>query len=113
MENLGDAGRNIDTHTRARAADGDASFDPPAWADAVQQHGPTNPDGWIEHGNPNFATGERAWTNNCGPCSRSFADTYQDGTPIAAHGDSIGGEGAEMYAITGSSPEPGLTNPPT
>ena len=128
MENLGDAGRNIDKHTRVRAADGDASFGPPAWAakdcyiaptreqqkafaDAVKQHGPTNPDGWIEHGNPNYATGDDPWTNNCGPCSRSFADTYQGGKPIAAHGDSIGGEGSEMYDILGAQPEPGLTNP--
>ena len=128
-DDLGDAGRNIDTHTRTGAPDGDTSFDPPAWAaedryiaptreqqeafaDAVQQHGPTNPDDWIEHGNPNFATGDDPWTNNCGPCSRSFADTYQGGTPIAAHGDSIGGEGAEMYDILGAQPEPGLTNPP-
>ena len=127
-DDLGDAGRNIDTHTRTGTPDGDTSFDPPAWAaedryiaptreqqeafaDAVQQHGPTNPDDWIEHGNPNFATGEDPWTNNCGPCSRSFADTYQGGTPIAAHGDSIGGESAEMYDILGASPEPGVTNP--
>ena len=127
-DDLGDAGRNIDTHTRTGAPDGDTSFNPPAWAaedryiaptreqqeafaDAVQQHGPTNPDDWIEHGNPNYATGKDEWTNNCGPCSRSFADTYQGGTPIAAHGDSIGGESAEMYDILGASPEPGVTNP--
>jgi len=128
-DDLGDAGRNIDTHTRTGAPDGDTSFDPPAWAaedryiaptreqqeafaDAVQQHGPTNPDDWIEHGNPNFATGKDEWTNNCGPCSRSFADTYQGGTPIAAHGDSYLGEGNEMYDILKSQPEPGVTNPP-
>ena len=127
-DDLGDAGRNIDTHTRTGAPDGDTSFDPPAWAaedryiaptreqqeafaDAVQQHGPTNPDDWIEHGNPNLATGDKEWRTNCGPCSRSFADTYQGGTPIAAHGDSIGGESAEMYDILGASPEPGVTNP--
>ena len=127
-DDLGDAGRNIDTHTRTGTPDGDTSFDPPAWAakdryiaptreqqkafaDAVQQHGPTNPDGWIEHGNPNLATGDKEWRTNCGPCSRSFADTYQGGTPIAAHGDSIGGESAEMYDILGASPEPGVTNP--
>ena len=128
-DDLGDAGRNIDTHTRMGTPDGDTSFDPPAWAaedryiaptreqqeafaDAVQQHGPTNPDDWIEHGNPNFATGDDPWTNNCGPCSRSFADTYQGGNPIAAYGDKVKGEGSEMYDILGAQPEPGLTNPP-
>jgi len=128
-DDLGDAGRNIDTHTRTGTPDGDTSFDPPAWAaedryiaptreqqeafaDAVQQHGPTNPDDWIEHGNPNFATGDDPWTNNCGPCSRSFADTYQGGNPIAAYGDKVKGEGSEMYDILGAQPEPGLTNPP-
>ena len=114
-DDLGDAGRNIDTHTRMGTPDGDTSFDPPAWAaedryiaptreqqeafaDAVQQHGPTNPDD--------------SWTNNCGPCSRSFADTYQGGNPIAAYGDKVKGEGSEMYDILGAQPEPGLTNPP-
>ena len=126
-DDLGDAGRNLDTHTRTGTPDGDTSFDPPAWAakdryiaptreqqkafaDAVQQHGPTNPDDWIEHGNPNYAKG-KDWQYNCGPCSRSFADTYQGGTPIAAYGDKVRGEGSEMYAITGASPEPGVTNP--
>ena len=104
-DDLGDAGRNTDTHTRMGAPDGDVLFAPAAWAaedrdlaptreqkeafaDTVRQHDPTNPDGWIEHGNPNYATGRRACRNNCGSCSRSFADTYQGGTPIAAHGDS-------------------------
>ena len=72
----------------------------------MQQYDPTNPDGWIEHGNPNFATKQEEWINNCGPCSRSFADTYQGGTPIAVHGDSLLGEGDKMYDILKAQPEP-------
>lgn len=31
-DDLSDVGRNVDTHTRTGAPDGDTSFDPPAWA---------------------------------------------------------------------------------
>ena len=75
-----------------------------AFREAVEEHGATSPDKWINKGNPNFHTRDKDWTYNCGPCSRSFADTYQGGNPIAAFGDKLHGETpTRMHEILGSS----------
>jgi hypothetical protein len=55
--------------------------------DLVAQHGADSPGDWVHAINPNFATGRQEWTNNCGECARSFAQTYQGDAPRAAWGD--------------------------
>lgn len=74
--------------------------------------GPGNPAGWIGAGNPHYATGMDMWTNNCGPCSRSFADTFHGKSASPALGDSKvpPGEYQEMWDAIGARPASRLTN---
>lgn len=74
--------------------------------------GPDNPAGWIGAGNPSYRHQEEAWINNCGSCSRSFADTYQGISSYPALGDSgiPPGEYAEMWDAVGVQPTTAMTN---
>lgn len=84
-----------------------------AFAQAVAYFGASNPGGWIGQGNTNYETGNECWTNNCGPCSRSFADTLQGVGVIPAYGDSKRppGEYSEMWDAVGVQPTTGMSNP--
>ncbi|GAA2173159.1 hypothetical protein GCM10009784_06420 [Arthrobacter parietis] len=52
------------------------------------------------------------WTNNCGPCSRSFADTFHGKSARPAPGDSKvpPGEYQEMWDAVGIRPTSKMTN---
>ncbi len=78
----------------------------------VHEFGATNPSGWIGAGNPHYGSGMEMWTNNCGPCSRSFADTFHGKSAAPALGDSRipPGEGHEMWDALGARPASRLTN---
>jgi hypothetical protein len=78
----------------------------------VSAFGPTDPAGWIAAGNPHYATELPAWTNNCGPCSRSFADTFQGVSALPALGDADipPGEYQEMWDALGARPSSRMTN---
>ena len=82
------------------------------FARVVAAAGAGNPEGWIAYGNPKYTDGEVAWTNNCGPCSRSFADTFQGVSAFAAYGDGKRppGELAEMWEAVGVRPTACLSN---
>ncbi len=80
-----------------------------AFAERVATVGAHNPSEWIGLGNrPRYDAGEE-WQNNCGPCSRSFADAYQGVGAEPALGTAFG-EGAEMWAALGVAPPAGLRN---
>lgn len=83
-----------------------------AFAQAVGYFGASNPVGWIAQGNTNYEAGNECWTNNCGPCSRSFADTLQGVSAIPAYGDSKQppGEYSEMWDAIGVQPTTGISN---
>lgn len=74
--------------------------------------GADNPEGWIGAGNPHYGSGLDMWTNNCGPCARSFADTFHGLSASAALGDSKvpPGECQEMWDAVGTQPMSTLTN---
>lgn len=74
--------------------------------------GTDNPEGWIGAGNPHYGSGLDMWTNNCGPCSRSFADTFHGKSASPALGDSKvpPGEYLEMWDAVGTQPTSKLTN---
>lgn len=78
----------------------------------VDLFGPSNPEGWIGAANPNVRSQEDAWTNNCGSCSRSFADTFQGISGDPALGDSRvpPGEYYEMWDAVGVQPSTRMTN---
>ncbi len=78
----------------------------------VEVFGADNPEGWIRAVDPKFATGREPWTNNCGDCSRVFADTFQGGAPRAAVGDGKvpPGEYREMWQWAGTQPTSKITN---
>jgi hypothetical protein len=78
----------------------------------VSRFGPADPAGWIAAGNPHYATDLPAWTNNCGSCSRSFADTFQGVSVRAALGDADipPGEYEEMWDALGARPSSRMTN---
>ncbi|GAA2119972.1 hypothetical protein GCM10009824_21250 [Kocuria atrinae] len=78
----------------------------------VEEFGPDNPERWIAAGNPHYATGLKMWTNNCGPCSRSFADTFHGKSARPALGDSEipPGEYQEMWDAVGVQPTSKMTN---
>ncbi len=71
--------------------------------DAVNAGGATNVESYIGKMNPLHDFGA-PWQNNCGPCSRSFADTFQQVETRVAPGDWNLGELAEMRNITGTNP---------
>lgn len=85
-------------------------------ADRFQQlvgiFGPDNPAGWIDAGNPHYSSGLECWTNNCGPCSRSFADTFQGKSALPALGDTQDppGEYDEMWDALGVRPTSSMSN---
>lgn len=58
---------------------------------------------WLERVNPRYADGAD-WQNNCGPCSRAFADTFQGVEPRVAPGDLNRGESWEMHDWAGVTP---------
>jgi hypothetical protein len=74
--------------------------------------GADNPEGWIGAGNPHYGSGLDMWTNNCGPCSRSFADTFHGKSTSPALGDSKvpPGEYQEMWDAVATQPTSKLTN---
>ncbi len=78
----------------------------------VSTFGAADPAAWIAAGNPHYASHLPAWTNNCGPCSRSFADTFQGVSAQPALGDSSipPGEYEEMWNALGTRPLSRLTN---
>jgi hypothetical protein len=78
----------------------------------VSVFGARHPSGWISAGNPHFASGDPMWTNNCGPCSRAFADTFHGKSASPALGDSQvpPGEYDEMWEAVGTRPSSRLTN---
>lgn len=82
------------------------------YRNAVEVHGPRNPEGWIDQGNPRFDSGEPRWTQNCGPNARSFADTFQGNEARAPWGDGRipPGEVAEMWRALDVEPPPRLSN---
>ncbi|MBA3020543.1 toxin glutamine deamidase domain-containing protein [Propionicimonas sp.] len=78
--------------------------------DAVDAGGAMQVENYIGKLNPLHDLGE-VWQKNCGPCSRSFADTFQQVETRVAAGDWKLGELAEMRSITGTHP-PLLTADP-
>ena len=78
----------------------------------VSIFGATNPSGWIDAGNPNYANGLDMWMNNCGPCSQSFADTFHGKSAMPAMGDAHlpPGEYQEMWDAVGVTPKSRMTN---
>lgn len=78
----------------------------------VGEFGADNPEGWITAGNPHYATGHQMWANNCGPCSRSFADTFhgKSATPALADSKVPPGEYQEMWDAVGTRPTSKMTN---
>lgn len=100
------------------AADGSARYIQPGEqvSDRFQKlvgiFGPDNPAGWIDAGNPHYSSGLECWTNNCGPCSRSFADTFQGKSTSPAVGDTRvpPGEYDEMWDALGVRPTSSMTN---
>lgn len=58
---------------------------------------------WLDRVNPRFPDGAD-WTNNCGPCSRAFADSFQGVEVRVAPGDTLRGELSEMYSWAGVTP---------
>ncbi len=74
--------------------------------------GATNPSGWIDAGNPLHSSGLDMWMNNCGPCSRSFADTFHGKSAKPAMGDAQvpPGEYEEMWDAVGVTPKCGMIN---
>ncbi len=73
---------------------------------------PDNPEGWIGAGHSHRQSELDMWTNNCGSCARSFADTFQGKSAIPALGDSKlpPGEYHEMWEAIGTQPTSKLTN---
>lgn len=78
----------------------------------VDTFGVSDPAAWIGAGNPHYATGLPAWTNNCGPCARSFADAFQGVGTHPALGDSGDppGEYDEMWEAVQVRPTSRMTN---
>lgn len=78
-----------------------------AFAEAVEL-GPHRPELWIDLGNPNRSSGSAAWTRNCGPCARSFADAFQGREAFAAYGDGRPNpsESLEMWRALGTQSPP-------
>ena len=74
--------------------------------------GATNPSGWIDAGNPLYSSGLDMWTNNCGSCSRSFADTFHGKSAKPAMGDAHipPGEYQEMWDAVDVTPTSRMTN---
>lgn len=58
---------------------------------------------WLENVNPRYTSGAE-WQNNCGPCSRAFADTFQGVETRVAPGDVRLGESWEMHDWAGAQP---------
>ncbi len=61
--------------------------------------------GYVGRMNPLLEVGGE-WANNCGPCSRAFADIFQGVETRVAPGDVLQGEGWEMRAATSTNPTP-------
>lgn len=79
---------------------------------AVSRFGAKGISSWIGHVNPNYSSGESAWTNNCGSCARAVAATYQGVSTDAATGDAQQppGEYEEMWSALGIRPTTSLAN---
>ena len=69
----------------------------------VNEYGSENLAAYLSKVNPRYADGP-LWSQNCGPCSRAFADVYQGVETRVAPGDRDQGEQAEMFRWAQTSP---------
>lgn len=93
-------------------------------SNAHDRAGAENYADWIDRVNPNYerfpdySTAAIPWRENCGDCSRAFADSYQDiavrpawGDARKIDGDLRPGEYDEMWEWAGTRPDRRLVNP--